>query len=169
MTALNARKKGFQPDEPKEVEVLDTVVLEGQRQRASASTAGGDAVVPEVLTGDMKDLQQAAEAGDRDAQFRYGKALLKGWDGQEADRASGAEWLLRAADGGQRAAQNALGEMYYTGLGRPQNKMEAFKWLKRAAEPPVPEAQFNLGVHVAERGWCGGQQEGGFQVLSCCS
>ena len=139
---LLARKKGFQPEEPKEVEVLDTVVVEGK----NASGSSGDAVMPEVFTEDMRDLRQAAEDGDRDAQFRYGKALLKGWEGQEANQASAAEWLLRAAEGGQRAAQSALGEMYYTGLGRPQNKAEAFMWLKRAAEPAVPEAQFNMGV-----------------------
>ena len=145
-TALQAKKKGFQPAEPKEVEVLDAAVVVEGKAAGSTSASSADAVLPEVLTDDMKDLLQAAEAGDRDAQFRYGKALLKGWEGQDIDQASAAEWLIRAAEGGHRPAQSALGEMYYTGLGRPQNKTEALKWLKRAAEPPVAEAQFNLGV-----------------------
>ena len=144
-TARQAKKRGFGATQPKEVEVLDAaVVVEGKP--AAPSSASTDAEMPEVLTEDMKDLRQAAEAGDRDAQFRFGKALLKGWEGQEANEASASEWLIRAAEGGHRPAQSALGEMYYTGLGRPQNKVEAFKWLKQAAEPPVPEAQFNLGV-----------------------
>ncbi|CAE7661658.1 esiB [Symbiodinium necroappetens] len=140
-TMLLAKKKGFAPEEPKEVEVLDTVVVEGK----NASDSSEDAVLPEVFTEDMRDLRQAAEDGDRDAQFRYGKALLKGWEGQEANQASAAEWLLRAAEGGQRAAQSALGEMYYTGLGRPQNKELALEWYMKAAKSGDMDGQYHVG------------------------
>jgi len=40
--------------------------------------------------------------------------------------------------------------MYYNGTGTSQNFNEAFKWLKKAAEKGMPEAQYNLGKMYAE-------------------
>lgn len=104
-TMLLAKKKGFAPEEPKEVEVLDTVVVEGK----NASDSSEDAVLPEVFTEDMRDLRQAAEDGDRDAQFRYGKALLKGWEGQEANQASAAECVAPGRRGGPASCSERFG------------------------------------------------------------
>ena len=136
-------------DKPKvkEVEVLEAEVeSEKITGRKVVFPDDTDAVDPEVLSEDISELERAAEEGDVVAMFQLGKALLKGEEGQEANTAEGAQWLLRSAEQGHRPAQSAIGEMYFTGLGLPQNKTEAYKWLKRAAEPPVPEAQFNLGL-----------------------
>lgn len=91
-----------------------------------------DDMDPEVLSEDMNDLRSAAEGGDVKAMFKFGKALLQGWEEQEANKAQGAQWLLRAAEHGHRPAQSAVGEMFYTGLGLPQDKEQAYKWLKQA-------------------------------------
>ena len=147
--ATRKAKRGFQVDPPKvrNVEVLEAEVeAEVIEDRRVVLPEDTDAVDPEVLSDDMSELEEAAEGGDVGAMFRFGKALLQGWDGQEANKAKGSQWLLRSAEQGHRPAQSAVGEMFYTGLGLPQNKEEAYKWLKRAAAPPVPEAQFNLGV-----------------------
>lgn len=41
----------------------------------------------------------------------------------------------------------------WAGVGLPQDKAMAYEWLRRAAEPPVPEAQFNLGLMHQTLGW----------------
>ena len=49
------------------------------------------------------------------------------------------------AEKGDAAAQNNLGNMYYSGLGVAQNDEKAIKWLRLAAEAGIIEAQYTLG------------------------
>ena len=49
------------------------------------------------------------------------------------------------AEKGDAAAQNNLGNMYYSGLGVAQNDEKAIKWLRPAAEAGIVEAQYTLG------------------------
>ena len=58
---------------------------------------------------------------------------------------------LRArAEAGDAEAQFILGGMYVTGVGVPQDDVEAVAWYHRAAEQRHARAQYNLGVIYAE-------------------
>jgi TPR repeat protein len=57
-----------------------------------------------------------------------------------------AKWLARAAEQGHPAAQNALGYMYYQGMGVRRDYRQAADSFRRAAEQNCALAQFNLGV-----------------------
>ena len=139
-SATKKAKRGFAVEKPKqaEVEVLEAEVeAEFVVDRRIVSPVDEDATNPEVLSEDMNELRLAAEGGDVAAMFKFGKALLQGWDGQEANKAQGAQWLLRAAEQGHRNAQSAVGEMFFTGFGLPQDKEQAYKWLKQATHSRV--------------------------------
>ena len=131
--AATKKSRGFAAETPKtpEVEVLEAEV-EGEMVDRRVVTP--DELDPEVLSVDMNELRLAAEGGDVEAMHKFGKALLQGWDGQEANKAQGSQWLLRAAEQGHRLSQSAVGEMFYTGLGLPQDKEQAYKWLQQVAD-----------------------------------
>jgi len=60
------------------------------------------------------------------------------------------EALLVKAEQGDAAAQNNLGNMYFSGTGIPQNYSEAVKWYRLAAEEGWGNgAQFRLGYMYA--------------------
>ena len=44
-----------------------------------------------------------------------------------------AAWLRKAAEQGSAQAQDALGRMYFGGVGVPQDYVEAYKWLSLVA------------------------------------
>ena len=55
------------------------------------------------------------------------------------------EWKPLARQGNAKA-QFFLGNMYYKGIGVPQNDGAAYKWFKKAAEQGLTRAQNNLGT-----------------------
>ena len=61
-----------------------------------------------------------------------------------AESANPEDYAERAANGDLNA-QIALGTMYYTGKGLPQNYGEALKWFRRAADQGSSAAMHNLG------------------------
>jgi len=60
--------------------------------------------------------------------------------------AAGAGGLFAAAERGDPRAQAAIGFMYETGRGLPQDYMLAVAWYQRAAEQGYPRAQQLLGL-----------------------
>ena len=56
------------------------------------------------------------------------------------------ERLKRCALKGMPKCQMDLGVMYYTGEGAREDKAEAVRWFRKAAENGLPEAQHNLGL-----------------------
>lgn len=54
-------------------------------------------------------------------------------------------WLPKA-QAGNPDAQNALGTLYYLGLGVRRNNQTAFEWFDKAARQGHPGAQRNLGM-----------------------
>ena len=60
--------------------------------------------------------------------------------------ASDLDSLEAATEQGDAEAQFNLGNMYFEGLGVPQNDAEAARLYRMAAEQGIAEAQFNLGV-----------------------
>ncbi len=73
-----------------------------------------------------------------------------GWDEaaaayQRGDYATAVRELRPLAEQGNARAQRALGFMYDTGRGAPQDDARAVKWYRKAAEQGDAKAQFNLG------------------------
>lgn len=84
-----------------------------------------------------------AEAGDRDAQYRFGGVFRDG-KGVAQDNAVAAEWFVKAALQGQAEAQTELGYMFSQGDGLPRDRAKAKCWYLLAARQGNPLAQNNL-------------------------
>ncbi len=99
------------------------------------------------VTGSAEDYLPQAEAGDIDAQYRYGRCLEAG-RGVEQDFEAAAKWYEKAAQLGHVGAQHALAVAHAYGIGVPQDFATAFAWYKRAANQGHPEAQYWIGVSL---------------------
>ena len=109
-------------------------------------------------------FSRAARAGLPEAQFRVGRAYLKG-TGVPVSRRDGAAWLERAAQAGWVEAQTLLATLYLYGLAgrKPKTQVsgplfaragaaqdepdypEALRWARMGADGGSPEAQALLG------------------------
>lgn len=77
--------------------------------------------------------RSAAEAGQADAAYEVGTALLHGVEGVVAkDATAGASWLRRAAEGGHRGAAQEYGFCLRNGWGVAADAVAAVEWLQRA-------------------------------------
>lgn len=56
------------------------------------------------------------------------------------------ELWLPGAQAGEPGAQNAIGTLYYLGLGVRRDNSKAFEWFDKAARQGHPGAQRNLGI-----------------------
>lgn len=83
-----------------------------------------------------------AALGDR---YRLG-------EGTRPDAHLAVRWYRRAAAAGHVAAEYALAEAYYFGLGVPRDRSESLRRLVAAAEGGVPEALAELSIHVRRGG-----------------
>jgi hypothetical protein len=109
-----------------------------------------------------------AEAGDCDAQYRYGTLFLLG-AGVPRTPATAIEWWLKAANQGQYRAQAALGHAYSReamlegtfsrritldcreGCEVPQDLVSAYSWLLLSrASVPASGVQFRQGLGAWE-------------------
>ncbi|MFQ5582349.1 MAG: tetratricopeptide repeat protein [Mariprofundaceae bacterium] len=72
-------------------------------------------------------FQQAAEKGNRHAQYQLGLLFARG-AGVKQDFKEARAWLHRAAMGGHPKAQYHLGEMYVRGDGVKEDHVEALAW-----------------------------------------
>ncbi len=91
----------------------------------------------------MPAIEQAAEAGDAEAQFKLG-ALYANGKGVEQDSKLAAKWLRKSAKQGWSAAQTLLGWCYAGGNGVSQNLAEALEWYSAAAEQGDTDAMCSL-------------------------
>ena len=99
--------------------------------------------------------QAAAALGHRNAQARYGLALMQG-RGVPRDELGGESWLRRAAMAGDPEAAALVGDLYARGgtghgpAGKrgalPPNFLEAAQWYRRAAEAGHGTAARALGL-----------------------
>ena len=85
------------------------------------------------MTGDIAELRSRAEAGDAEAQFRYGQALQYGL-GVSMDDDLSLSWYQAAAAQGFDRARFSLGEIYKEGRIIPQDLVQAWAWHKVVAE-----------------------------------
>lgn len=66
-------------------------------------------------------IYQAAQAGDPDAQFRYGCMLFHGYNGLPQDRPAAMQWFIKARDNGSPAAARLL-----RSLGKNKRRRDGF-------------------------------------------
>jgi len=91
----------------------------------------------------LVQFHDAAERGDRLAQFNYAMMLLTGV-GVTANVDEGLRWLKRAADANMSHAQYVYGRMFDDGEFVARNPVEAHRWFLRAAKQGHVQAELSL-------------------------
>ncbi|KUY48894.1 tetratricopeptide repeat protein [Burkholderia sp. RF2-non_BP3] len=91
----------------------------------------------------LVQFHDAAERGDRLAQFNYAMMLLTGV-GVTANVDEGLRWLKRAADANMSHAQYVYGRMFDDGEFVARNPAEAHRWFLRAAKQGHVQAELSL-------------------------
>jgi TPR repeat protein len=94
----------------------------------------GDTNQAPNLTEAVKWLKMAADQGYIGAMNNLGLAYCSGFGGLPNDPATGAKYLRQAANHGNAKAQANLGEMYRTARGVPKDLVQAYVWLRLAAD-----------------------------------
>ncbi len=94
-------------------------------------------------------LQQRAQGGHADAQYRLGRRCLTRPLSRE-EYLSGVDWLRKAGEAGHLKAQTTLGIVYARGVGVEQSAASAIYWLRRAAYQGDPLAQNELATAYAK-------------------
>lgn len=91
------------------------------------------------------EIKKAAEAGDADAQFRLGNALLQDPSQSTQNSANAIRWLQLSAENGNTEAMIVLGRLSRSGVGLLQNYDQASKWIQTAAARGNPVGMLELG------------------------
>lgn len=117
----------------------------GSTDFASAQQASTDTlqVAPDFI---VDRYRAKAEAGDVQAQFRFGYLHENGLISGSPDLTSAANWYERAAEGGHAAAQFKRARMYADGVAGPRDYAKAAALYEAAAKQGVAEAQYNLAI-----------------------
>lgn len=99
-------------------------------------------------------LQYSAHDGDAEAQFLWGKELMRG-DLVRKDEKEALHWFLAAARQGHAEAQFRAGYALFLGVSCEVDEDAASSWMLKAAEQAVPNAQFFVGLMclAAISGW----------------
>lgn len=116
-----------------------------------ASLVGcGESVFKTQAQRDAEMLAQekaAAEAGNVFAEYRYGSYLLA----EKQDPVGALVWFQKAAQAGDRWAQEKLAGYYYWGRGGlPKDYAVAASWMRKSAEQGNDSAQYSLATMYAE-------------------
>ncbi len=104
------------------------------------------------------ELKNAANAGDRDAQFKVASHYFDGWKNDDGrvvvrrNRRLGLKWLRLSAEQGESCAQVNLGVILSDGDGVEKNDEEALRWLKRANRAHDASAATNIGCIYRDQG-----------------
>lgn len=117
---------------------------------AAAGHPGAEELIGRAcIEGEKKDSACALKWLERAAAKGRPSAMsLLGWiytnDPERQDLAKAVNYYRAAADAGDEAAQNNLGEFYETGRGVSPDATQAFSWYARAAESGFAPAQLNV-------------------------
>ncbi|MDD2800979.1 MAG: protein kinase [Methylobacter sp.] len=99
----------------------------------------------------LKQLQEAAEAGDASVQAYLGAMYVLG-KGVTQDITIGLEWTQKAAEQGNVMGQDYLAHMFFNGLGVKKNEAKGVEWLEKAAAQDYIDAQTRLAERYYEEG-----------------
>ena len=91
-------------------------------------------------------LQQAAEAGQAEAQYQLALSYAESENAFDSDLSSAMYWYKQAAGQGHACAQYNLATGYQNGRGISQSAEKAFYWYRKAALQGDKDAQYNLAV-----------------------
>lgn len=89
------------------------------------------------------NLRKAADEGDAQSQFDLGIRYLHG-NGVDKNERQAAEWLIAAANSGHKRAQFELSIMSSMCITDLLDRKDYEKWLRRAAEPGLVDAQHSM-------------------------
>lgn len=112
---------------------------------SAADSASDDTVADLAPAPPTAELRSAAEAGDSEAQYRLGRALLQESALGRDTAGEAVRWLRRAADGGHAPALVQLGRLYRSGVGVLQNFELALQSQQTAARLGNAEGMVELG------------------------
>ena len=108
-------------------------------------------VLPTNVPRALDLFQKSADAGYPQAQATIGALYLKGLPGLlERNPEKGVDLLSRAVRAKSLTARFNLGMAYYNGDGVPQDPSKAAQWLQVAEKQNFVEAQYVLGMLLAE-------------------
>ena len=108
-------------------------------------------VLPTNVPRALDLFQKSADAGYPQAQATIGALYLKGLPGLlERNPEKGVDLLSRAVRAKSLTARFNLGMAYYNGDGVPQDSSKAAQWLQVAEKQNFVEAQYVLGMLLAE-------------------
>ena len=108
-------------------------------------------VLPTNVPRALDLFQKSADAGYPQAQATIGALYLKGLPGLlDRNPEKGVDLLSRAVRAKSLTARFNLGMAYYNGDGVPQNPSKAAQWLQVAEKQNFAEAQYVLGMLLAE-------------------
>ncbi len=93
----------------------------------------------ETVSAFSSRLLDGARQGDAKAMATLGRFFFARGDVERAG-----EWLGKAAEAGHGGAQLDLGSLYAQGTGRPQDLVEAYKWIWLATWEDAPGAEAAL-------------------------
>ena len=109
-----------------------------------AETAGVQSMARGDYARALRELTQAAKAGNAQAQMDLGRAFLEG-KGTQADAGQAFRWITQAAGRGLPEAEYELGVLYDEGNGTTQNPVLAAEWYQKAVGHNYLPAYFPLG------------------------
>lgn len=92
----------------------------------------------------FQELKQAAERGNRKAQYRLARCYDKGHGVTENDTLA-FQWYMKAAQQGSGKAKYQVGKCYRNGEGVTKDLQLAFTWFGRAAQDDNAHGQYALG------------------------
>ena len=90
-------------------------------------------------------LKEAAEQGDKVAQYTLGFCYSKG-ERVPQNQKKAFKWYQKSACQGHADAQHNTGACFFRGIGVEQNYEKAFKWYRKAADQGYADAQHCVGV-----------------------
>lgn len=123
----------------------DRAAAEEAYVQAQAQFEGGDPEQAVTL------LTQAAEAGHAQARLELAMLYKDGGAGVAADPIEARRWGRLAAEAGDPAGMQFYGLALYQGEGGAANRPEGLRWMLRAAERGLVDAQYNV-ARIYERG-----------------
>ena len=94
----------------------------------------------------FRELLEAAEEGDAEAQYRVAMDYCNGTGGAQRDEKLAFHWFTQAAEGEYIAAQYGLGLCYLRAIGTEKDPERGARLLTQAAEQGYPPAQCELGL-----------------------
>jgi TPR repeat protein len=109
------------------------------------SVSGSVASAQGVDAAQIKEIREAAEQGDANAQDNLGFMYANG-EGVTQNYAEAVKWYRKAAEQGHPEAQFELGVFYHFGYGVAEDDVEAVKWYRKAAEQENVFALMNLAA-----------------------